>query len=390
MKLGTIQRYLTTLLHDYTDPKYGDPRESEAYRIVPILRSGPGVGKTSLFRQVSEDFANSEVFTQRADYLSQFFGSNGRTWGSQVIEPSQMDVPDVRGYLAMRKYERADGSIGHISEYSHPPVIEAPGDVRIGIRFVDELGQSEYDMQKALASMMLEGRTGDYSTGWLRWGATNRTTDSSGVKKMLAHFRNRIKLIEFEPQVEQLVKFCTGRGFPALAIGFIPYRPGVIFSDTVPRDDDPICTPRSFVGGVMELMMLSGGVGKDLRLDDEAREHMSGWIGKAAAAEFFAYMDVAHKVPTIEEVLQNPDKVRVPDEISMRFAMMGVVIHNVDSQNVGKLLTFTSRMPQEMQITMVHAFQARAKHGLFQAPEFAKWVRNNQDIIMAVQALSQG
>lgn len=388
MKFGHVRSYFHALLNDYTDPRHEDPTRSRAYGIVPVLRSAPGLGKTSLYRQVMEEFQTKLLTDEtRSAYLAQWAGENGQTWGTQVIEPAQMDVPDARGYLTLRKYNRPDGSVAHVSEYSHPPVVEAPGMPRVGGRWIDEIGQCEHDMQKALASLLLEGRIGDFRTGWLRWGATNRTTDSSGVKKMLAHFRNRVKVIELEPQVEELVGFCAKLGFPPLAFGFIPFRPGVIFNDDVPRDDDPFCTPRSFVAGVMELMMLSGGVDKPLRLDEDAREHVSGWIGKAASAEFFAYMEVAHKVATIEQILADPERVKVPTEISMRFALMGVVIHHVDDQNVATLLKFLSRLPQEMQVSIMHAFHTKARKGLFKAKAFAEWVRDNQDIVLAVQAL---
>lgn len=387
MKFVQVENYLLRLLANYTDPKHGEPNRSPAFGIVPVLEGSPGIGKTSLIRQVCNRFVSSDLFASREEYLAPYFGERSR-WATRIWEPAQMDVPDVRGYLTLAKDQRPDGSVEHVSTYSRPPVIERMGEPRIGVAGVDEMGQAEHDMQKAFASFLLEGRVGDYTTNLLRWGATNKMTDQSGVKRMLAHFRNRVKFIELEPQAEALTAFCAARGFPPLPTGFISFRPGVVFGSEPTKDNTAMCTPRSFVSAIIDLLLISDGP-EELRLDVEAQEHVEGWIGKPASLEFFRYMEVAHKVPHIDDIVKSPDKVKIPEELSAKWAAMGLVIHHVNDDNVGALLTFVSRLPKEMQVTIVHAFHHKARNTLHKTPEFAKWVSNNHDIILAVAALGK-
>ena len=409
MKFVAVANYAKSLILDYTDPKYGDPMLSVAYRLPIIWKSAPGIGKTSLYRYLmewarwylhptpEEISAGGEELERRLqvqEYLTPWAGANGQVWDTKLIELASVDVPDVRGYLAMTKYTKPDGGQGYLSEYSYPAIFPSPLMSLIGLIFLDEYGQLEADMQKPAAPVMLEGRIGDYQTRWLRWGASNRMKDASGVKKELAHSNNRTKEINIEPQAEELVAVLSARGFPALALGFIAFRPGVVFndelSDATKREGAKFCSPRSFENGLLDLQLLSGGPGSPLRLDEEAQEHVAGWIGKPAAAEFFKYMELTHKVPKLEEIVDNPTEVRVPQEISLRFALMGIIIDGCNEKNVGPLLTFIGRLPKELQVTIVHALSKRLKSVVASSPEFAKWTSRNADIILAVHALAKG
>ena len=265
----------------------------------------------------------------------------------------------------------------------------------IGVLFLDEWGQAEDDVKKPAAELLLNGAVGNTSLPplWRVVGATNRTTDRSGVLRELMFTVNRRCLQKITPTVDGLVTHLTS--LPSIlrphhmTISFIQTHPSIVLADAVPDKPDPFCTPRSTV--MMDRDLRAIRTGKEIEEDllptsDLAREICEGWIGDAASAQFFTHLKYFDLIPTMPDIVADPTKAKLPTEQSAQLVVAYQLAHHVDSNNAEAVVIYMSRLTREMQIACVKATRGslpRAK-AINNAPGFSDWLHKNQDMLMAV------
>lgn len=328
----------------------------------------PGVGKSDTVRWLPTML--SKLYDEAFGYM-------------EVLAPS-IDAPDVRGYMIPTKDE--DGR--PISQYTYPAILPTPkylAEHPRGILFVDEFSQSDHLVQKGMSPLLLEGRIGDFPLpkGWWVITASNRMSDRAGVVKPLMHNINRQCIIEIRPDLDAWVAWAQKNNIHPMGIAFAKSRPGTVFTDEVPAEPKPFCTPRSFVSA-MRLMQGMAGDSMDLPNDTVTQEMVQGDIGQGAAAEFFGFIKVADQLPTIEEILANPAKAKVPrgERLDAAYAAQQLCIHHASEKNVDAIWEYSTRLPKELQVSTAKALMEKHNQLLLSSKAMSKWVRENRSLIM--------
>jgi hypothetical protein len=299
-----------------------------------------------------------------------------RSFHLTTVEP-----PDVRGFGLPDK--SADGK--RIMTYTLPPWAVKSTDPRFGILFLDELGQASHDVQKPAAELLLHRKVGDYhlpgtpgkAAGpegcWIVVAASNRETDRSGVLRELAFITNRRMAIQIQPDLDAWAEWAEKNNVHPLAIAFAKFKPATVFADKIPEKPGPFCTPRS-------LVMASQLIGE---LDEEMYlECAAGLIGEGAAAEFWAFLRVASKLPKFEEIVANPSKCPVPDKPDASFAAMQMISHQVSDRTAKACFTYLQRMPREFQVAGLKGTFNRCPE-LIRTPDFSAWLRDNKELVLS-------
>lgn len=351
---------------------------TKGIHIAIELVSGPGLGKSSINEQAACEM--SLEFGEPVAYIPFFLST---------VEP-----PDVRGFGIPEKlpngerrmvYTKAPwmpgGDNGFIAEQGRLRRAKAGEVPRFGIVNLDEFRQASLDTQKPAAELFLNRRVGEshLPDGYIVTACSNREIDRSGVQRELAFITNRRMVIKIEPNLDAWVNWAEKNGVHPLAIAFARTKPGTVFADTVPEKPGPFCTPRS-------LCMLSQLIGElDMATFTEAA---CGLIGEGAAGEFVAFLRVAEQLPTFEEIVANPTGTEVPKRPDASYAAMQMIAHRVDDKTAKAAFTYLKRMGREFQVAGLRAAFNRCPN-LVRTPDFAAWLRDNKDLVMAANLLGR-
>jgi hypothetical protein len=337
----------------------------------------PGVGKTDVVR---EDFVK---------ILSDQFGEQ---FGFHDCMVPTYDAPDFRGFLIPTKDEQGKPTSFFTRSAAMPSRSYLEKHPR-GIMFMDERNQADALTQKALAPVVLEKRFGEETLpdGWWVVSASNRVADGSGVNKALKHLINRERIVQVEPAILPWALWAEERGIHPMLIAFAKHRPGIVFSDTVPKEDAPFCTPRSYVSAA-KLLSLVAGVDKDgqpnmkIPNDQMVIQLVSGDIGENAAAELFAFLKVVDELPTIEEIQADPKGCKCPKELSAAYAGAQMLIHYAEPSNIDKLWIFAERLAKELQVSTAKSLIEKGGGKLLNSKALNTWIMANKTLIVASSA----
>ena len=333
----------------------------------------PGLGKTSVIRN---------------EVIARLSAAYGEQFGCFTSVAPTLDAPDYKGFLVPTK--NAAGQ--PISMFTRSP--ELPSDEYFaahprGIYLVDELSSAEHLTQKALSSVLLEKRFGDFvlPEGWQVWAASNRAKDRSGAFKMLAHIQNRVTEINMENDALSWAVWAEGKGIHPLIISWAKSNPTVAFVDEVPDTGRPFSSARSVVRAANKLQV---GLKRDaegrliemeLPTDPLIQQAVYGDIGEGAGANMFGYLKVWDKLPTLEEILADPKKAKCPTELSAGWAAGQMCIHFAKPDNIDPLWQYTERLPREVQVSMAKSLLERSGSALLNSPALIKWIHGNKALI---------
>lgn len=334
----------------------------------------PGLGKS--------DIVKNELRQALSTAYGEEFGYH------DVIVPT-LDAPDFRGFLIPTK--DANGKpTSFFTRSAVMPSEEYLSKHKRGIMFLDERNQADTLTQKSLAPVVLSKRFGEHTLppDWWVISASNRQQDGSGVAKALKHMVNRERTLFVEPHVLSWAVWAEARQVHPMLIAFAKTRSSIVFSDAVPKEEGPFCTPRSFMSAAKLLGTLAGTDGNgnpNMKIPNDTivQQCVSGDIGDKAAAELFAYLKVADDLPTIEEILKDPKGCKCPKELSAAYAAMQMCIHFVTPLNVDVLWQFAERFPKELQVSVARSLCEKGGGVLLNSKALATWLISNKALINA-------
>lgn len=354
--------------------------EKQIY-VAAELVSGPGMGKSDINKQAACEM--SVEMDQPVAYIPFFL--------------STVESPDVRGFGIPTKPDTAGAR--HRMVYTEAPwmpggdsgFIADKGELRrakagdpipaLGILNLDEFRQAGLETQKPAAELFLNRRVGEshLPEGFIVTACSNRETDRSGVQRELAFITNRRMVIKIEPNLDAWVNWAEKNVVHPLCIAFARFKPSTVFADTIPEKSGPFCTPRSMV-------MLSQLIGElDMATFTEAA---CGTIGDGAASEFVAFLRVAEELPKFEDIIADPTGVAVPKRPDASYAAMQMLAHRIDDKSARAAFTYLKRMGREFQVAGLRGTFNRVP-SLVRTPDFANWLRDNKELVMASNLLGK-
>ena len=330
------------------------------------LVSGPGIGKSEVLEQVVHELC-----------MPIDRGGFGQPCGFKPFFLSTKEAPDIGGYGLPSK--DTDGT--PIMLWTKAPWMPRAADPTHGIVFLDEFRQSNHDVQKPSAELLLNGRVGESALPitWMVLAASNREKDRSGVQRELAFIANRRMEIKIEPNLDAWVEWAEKKAIHWAAIAFAKHQPGLIFGDKIPEKTGPFCTPRSFV----KMSHLIGEL--EMEIFTEAA---MGLIGEGTAAQFVAFLRVVEQLPSFDEIVANPKKCRLPesDRPDAQYATMQMIAHRVDDDSASPAFDYLKRMPKEFQVAGLKATLRRCP-AILRSKDFTAWVKDNKELLVAANLI---
>jgi hypothetical protein len=329
-----------------------------------MLHGSPGVGKSDIVRQLTKKLSTESTPYKMID-----------------LRLSQLDPVDLRGVPSVNAKSKT-------TSWNVPDFFPRDGH---GILFLDEINSAAQATQAAAYQLVLDRKLGDYELpeGWAIIAAGNLASDRAIVSQMSTALKNRFTHITFETNMEDWANWALTSEIHPHVLAFIRFRPKLLnefekHNDSKEeqkrlahvRDQQAFATPRSWASlSKIYTKAEEAGIGVHA-----LHELLRGVVGEGAATEFLGYVKVISKVPSIEQLLMDPEKSEVPTDPNVLYAVATGIGARITPDNFQRAATYTDRIPAEfMMLAIKDAITRDPKLG--NTPTFTKWATKHGKLL---------
>lgn len=330
---------------------------------TPVMLWGaPGVGKSQMVAQVAIKHSVPVV----------------------DIRLSQMEPSDLRG-IPFRSNEFVEWAIPAML-----PDIKRHGSS--GILFMDEITSAAPSVSAAAYQLILDRRLGEYRVpdGWAIIAAGNRQGDRGVTYSMPAPLANRFSHFEVDVNLDDWVSWAYAHGIDERVIGFLRFRPELLFDFDPAHNPVAFPSPRSWEFTHRALQKF--GDYPDLLLGS-----LQACVGPAAGIELAAFVENLDKLPDLDAITLGEKvsgkKITVPDEVDLQYAVASALVGRAiksknDSESnsetiIGNILDYAGTFPQrEMGVMLVSDLHRAIGQDLFSIPQFSVWAKSVADVML--------
>lgn len=314
-------------------------------RLVPLLVGSPGCGKSQIIYQIAEEF-NLQVIDLRL---------------------AQCDPCDLAGFPTV------EGGKADYVPMKHFPIEGDPlPEGKDGwLLFLDEITSASPAIQAASYKLVLDRMVGSHHLhkNVAIVAAGNLETDNAIVQPMSTALQSRLVHLELVIDHQEWVNWANKKDVDYRITSFINFKPGMLFTFKPDHTDKTYACPRTweFADRVMKGTLLESKLLLPL---------LAGTLSEGVAREFLMFCKIHKELPTIQQIMDKPVELPVPNEPSILYALTGAIAHNVTKDNIGKLMTYMRRLPMEFQVVCLRDMKNRHSN-VTSFPEVAKWITDN-------------
>lgn len=314
--------------------------------IPSYLHSAPGLGKSSLARQLAQKHKVGFIDVRLGQKLPE--------------DLSGIPVADLENRLAV--WLRAE---------FWP---DAKRDGKRGIILFDELSDAPRSLQSCAYQIILDRQISSYKLpeGWYPMAAGNRREDRAAAQSLSTALANRFAHIEIEADIDAFVEYANQVDIDPMLVGFLRYRPNLLHSMeganllTFP-------TPRAWEQ-VSKVMDAPNAL---LRM-----KLVRGLVGEGPAVELESFLKVCD-LPDLDDVVKDPKRCRIPKEPGARYAMSSMLSRGASRQNLTAITTYTQREDFGREFEIVMMLDAcKRDASLTDTKAFVDWGMRNKDITL--------
>jgi len=293
------------------------------------------------------------------------------------IRLSQMEPTDLRG-IPFR--------VNDMVEWAIPAMLpDAERHGPTGILFLDEITSAAPTVSTAAYQLILDRRLGDYfiPDGWAIFAAGNRQGDRGVTYSMPAPLANRFTHYEVEANLDDWVMWAHAFGIDERVIGFLRFRPDLLFNFDPAHNPIAFPSPRSWEFADRALKKFTS-------MPTLLGDGLQACVGPAAGIELKAFIDSMDQLPDIDGIIQGSES-QVPQGIDLQYGVAAALVRRAimakdgaDSTRVlGNILRYARRFPQrEMGVMLVTDLHRAIGKPLFTVPEFSDWANSISDLML--------
>jgi hypothetical protein len=230
--------------------------------------------------------------------------------------------------------------------------------------------------QAGCYQLVLDRKLGEYALpdGWVVIAAGNPASERGVHFSMPRPLRNRFVHLDLEADLNDWCKWAVGAGVRPEIIAFLRFKPDLLHTADATSDANAWPTPRSWemasnvlrdIANRQKTTFLSCAIEFEAQLLD-------GTVGPAAAAELIAFLRLFRQLPSIDEILLNPETAPLPAETSAQIAIATALGRAMTDNSVARGLRYLDRMPTEMRVMAMRDAAARDT-AITHTPEFVRF-----------------
>ena len=316
---------------------------------IPVFIWGnPGVGKSSLVRQIAEN--KSMKFID--------------------LRLSLLDPTDLRGIPFFENESKK-------AVWAKPEFLPDTNSEEEGILFLDEINSAPPTIQAAAYQLILDRKIGEYELpkNFAIIAAGNYESDRGVTYRMPTPLANRFVHLDFELDFDEWKTWAYESNIDSRIISFLSYKSENLFTFDPKSKEKSFATPRSwsFVDDVLK---------SSLPLD-LLEEVIKGAIGKDSAVEFMNYCKVMKDLPNIKEITEG--KVEdIPSNNSVLYALCTGLTYALKAKQevelISNVLNYSLNLPNEFSVMLIRDLQ---KEGINveSSPSWKTWSDANKFLI---------
>lgn len=326
-----------------------------------MVWGAPGVGKSDVIRQVVKGLD--------AKYQAKHAASKVKTkykpFELRDVRLSMLDPVDLKGFPSI-------SPSGKQMTWLQPDFLPTEGS---GILFLDEINSAPQAVQAPAYQLTQDRKLGDYTLpeGWSIVAAGNRAGDRSIVHAMSSALASRFIHLDFEINNDDWNVWAQDNDIELDVRAFMHFRPALLHSF------DPATNPRSFPCP-RSWQFVSDIYKSNLRPDEEL-ELITGTIGKEACMEFAGFVRQIKDLPTVDQVLLDPEGTKMPSSPAAQHAMVTALDTKATKSNLDRIMKYISRMSVEFQTVFVRS-AIRRDSTLTGTKAYMDWGIKNKSVLM--------
>ena len=296
---------------------------------------------------------------------------------AQVARKRGLELRDIRAVLLDPVDLRGLPRITEQGEavWCPPGFLPGKNAAKRGIIFLDELNAAPPMVQAACYQLILDRRIGEYElpNGWSVVAAGNREKDKAVTHRMPSALANRMVHLDFDVHLDDWLVWAQHAGIRPEVTAFLRFRPKLLHDFDPAGASKAFASPRSweFVSRMLEASPPA----------DIEHELFQGAVGRGAAAEFSGFLRVWRELPSIEDVMENPDSVPVPSEPAALYALCEALGDRAAQDTIRPLTVFAERLPAEFSVLLMRDGVCRDA-SLVYSEAFSHWAERNAEVLV--------
>lgn len=296
--------------------------------VCPTLLGDPGVGKTTLIRQVAKELdvpISVSIF-------------------------AQMDAGELGGFGIPKMAPLVDGSGNTVLDEDGKPymvdvVVRARPDhlptFDYGFFVLDEIPQAVLMNQNVASQLVNEYHIGKHgiSHGITICCTGNKPENKAGTTPMPSHLVDRLCLITIDVDYGDWLLYAQSRQFDPMIRAYLEQNQADLHRFEPGAKACP--TPRSWEKANAFLSM---------NLPEHIlSETLAGTIGAGVAPKFIGWCKVRDKLPKLQDILAHPNDAPVfgNREADINYLLLANLADIADEQNIEPMLQYIRRMPNQ-------------------------------------------
>lgn len=327
-------------------------------RLTPNLIGPPGVGKSDLLKQIAED-NNLELIDMRL---------------------SQMDSTDLNGFPRISSDGIADYAPMKIFPLDDTPLPKG----RDGwLMFLDEVNAAPPAIQAAAYKLVLDRQVGsrDLHERVLIATAGNRMEDKAITSRLSTAMQSRLVHFEISVDPDSWGTWADLNEVDHRVKSFIKFKPAALHKFDPNHQEHTFPCPRTwdFVSRILKVW------GTSAQVNNDKLPALSGTIGDGMAREFLAYLKVYTSLPDIGQIMSDPTGVTLSEDVSVHYALSGLIGHHMDEKNADQLMRFLKRLNIDFQVIALRAVIARDT-AMRRNSAIKGWIRHNSKALAGLSS----
>lgn len=273
---------------------------------------------------------------------------------SEGIQQSAAEHDAVLVDIRLSQYESVDfRGIPDVSSamtvWNMPATVPFKGNHRFNedrqpiFLFLDEINSADPSVAAVAYQLVNDRRVGEHMLmdNVVVLGAGNLDDDRGVTNKFPAPLANRFTHAQLVHDIKAWSVWAQRTNVDHRLIGFLNFRSELLHTYDPNKPVKAFASPRtwSFVASDFADDAIPGDVKQAL---------MSGSVGEGPAVELMGWLDIMDAIVPIEEIIANPEGVKVETRLDLQWAMATHVAGNMAKDNADALHRFLKRLEPEM------------------------------------------
>ena len=316
-----------------------------------MLASSPGIGKSALGNEISED------------YMLKFVDER----------LSSADPTDLNGFAMILNQGEKRLKGGYVPMEMFPVEgDEVPKGKKGWLVMLDEFNSAPLVVQAAAYKVVLDKKVGMHNLHKkvAVMAAGNLATDKAIVNRLSTAMQSRMVHFHIICCDKAWMQWADGHDIDHRVKSFIKFQPELLHKFDPNHTDVTFPCPRTWEFVSKIIMPWTE------KIERSKTPALAGTVGQGAAIQFTSYCEIFEKIPTLTQILANPTGVTFGDEPSMQYALAGMVGHRMTPDNADPLISFISRLGIDFQVSTLRSAIAREPK-IKKASNVKTWISTN-------------